>query len=525
MNQLVKPSGIGMAIVQKELILRFRRFRSLVIQLIFAAVLGGAMWIASLNSSIGGSVSPEDHAQWLVTVFFSVQLAALFLVIPALGAVSITTERLGKTWDLLIGTDLSPGEIVRGKLLGLLGMAFYFMFLPAPLLALTSLFGGVSIGSILFEYFFQMLIALLLGGCALLSSAASRGTARAILQVLPVSGFGMMFTLGFLTNEVYSEGLLVLDYILQTQPPLQFWLLSIPMYIFAVVGTLMGATYFLSGTESSREIPIRILVLAIFLTVGAIYLYSIAPFMGMGTSTLTRGHGEFLIICIGFVPLVVLRMAGGGPRVPLRVAQIYQRGNPITRIGYFLLPGGIRNLVYPFILFCIPFVLVWILKQIELGNLAQVSPNFDLDRFHELMGHFGDRLIALFLWGVSVIALCWLFAQLGFGSIVSSALTIGVHVSLLMFVVTMSVITAGGISNPTTIPGSYLSPLWMIGFASVNSQVSTELLNDSNLFSIVCTVLFIAGGVLTSKGKGLPVFMVQRPGMDQLYLELPKEES
>ena len=312
---------------------------------------------------------------------------------------------------------------------------------------------------------------------------------------------------------------------MQTQPPLEFWLLAIPMYFFALVGTLMGATYFLSGTESSREIPIRILILTIFLTIGGLYLYSIAPFMSNGTSTLTRGHGEFLLICIGFVPLVVLRMAGGGPRVPLRVAQIYQRGNPITRIGYFLLPGGFRNLVYPFVLFCLPFVLVWILKQVEMANLTQVSPNFDLDRFHEGMGHFGDRLTAMFLWGVSVIALCWFFAQLGFGSIVSSALTIGVHVSLLMFVVTMSVITVGGMTDPATIPGSYLSPLWTIGYSSLNSQTSFELLKNTNLFSVVCTVLFIAGGILTSKGKGLPVFRVQRPGMDQLYLELPKEES
>ena len=162
MKQISKSAGMGTAILQKELIVRMRRFRSLIVQLIFAAILGGAMWMYSLSATIGGATSPEDHAQTLVAIYFAVQLAALFLIIPALGAVSITTERLGRTWDLLIGTDLSPGEIVRGKLLGILSVTFYFMLLPAPLLAMTTLFGGVSIGSILFEYFIHMLLGLLL---------------------------------------------------------------------------------------------------------------------------------------------------------------------------------------------------------------------------------------------------------------------------------------------------------------------------------------------------------------------------
>lgn len=526
MKPIFSISGLGLAIVQKELNLRFRRFRSLIVQLVFAAVLGGSMWLASFGSGIsrGPWVSPEDHAQWLVTVYFAVQLAALFLVIPAIGAVSITTERLGRTWDLLIGTDLSPGEIVRGKLLSLLGITFYFMFLPAPILALTSLFGGVSIGSILFEYFIQMLVALLLGSCALLSSTAAKGTARAILQILPLAAFGLSMSLGFLTSEVYSDGMLILDYLLLNQPPMEFWIITIPIYLFTVISTLMGATYFLSGAESAREIPIRILTVIMFLTAVSLYIFEMAPLMtNSRTISLTRGHGEFLLVVLGFVPLILLRLAGAPSRVPLRVAQIYQEGNPISRAGYLLLPGGFRNLIFAVAVFCLPFVGLWILRESELSGLSQVSPNFDMESYNLRMDHHLQLVLTMFLWGLSLLSLCWFYAQVGFGSIVSSVLGIGTHVALLMFVVTMSVMTAGGPSSE--VAGAYLSPLWTVGFSTWNEESGRVLLIKSNWFSTISVFVLVVGGMVISRSKGLPVFKVQRPGMDRLYLELPEEVS
>ena len=521
MKQLTKSTGMGIAILQKELIVRFRRFRSLIVQLIFAAVLGGSMWMFSLGSGIGGAVSPEDHAQSLVVIYFGVQLGALFLIIPALGAVSITTERLGRTWDLLIGTDLSPGEIVRGKLLGILSMTFYFMFLPAPLLALTTLFGGVSIGSILFEYFVHMLVALLLGSCSLLSSAASKGTARAILQVYPLAALGLIFSLAFLTNEVYDDGLLILDYLLLNPPTWEFWLIMIPLYLFALTGTLLGATYFLSGVESAREIPVRMMFVVFFLTAVGIYWYAVTPTPSGGNS-LTRYQGEFLLVCLGFVPLILLRLAGSPSRVPLRVAQIYQKGNPLTRIGYFILPGGIRNLIFSILLFSIPFVLVWILRDAELKALSQVSPNFDGDAYQLKMANFVDLIVSMYLWGISLLSLCWFLAQSGFGSIVSSVLAIGTHVALTMVVVTMSVV--GGGTGPASAI-AFLSPLVAI-ISTANDLGTTEtLLSNANWFSGICIMVLVTSGIFISKMKGLPVLKVQRPGMDNLYLELPKEVS
>ncbi|NRA75858.1 MAG: hypothetical protein HRU16_07930, partial [Planctomycetes bacterium] len=492
MKQLSKTTGMGTAILQKELIVRMRKFRSLVIQLVFAAILGGAMWIYSLTSAIGGATSPEDHAQSLVTVYFGVQLAALFLIIPALGAVSITTERLGRTWDLLIGTDLSPGEIVRGKLLGILSITFYIMFLPAPLLALTTLFGGVSIGAILFEYFVHMLLALLLGSCAILSSAASKGTARAILQVYPLAAIGLMFSMGYLTNFVYSEGLLILDYLV-LYAVWEFWLIAIPLYLFAVIGTLVGSTYFLSGVESAREIPVRVLFLAVFVIAVGLYLYGMLPYVSASSyGSLSRAHGEALTVALVFLPLVVLRLAGSETRVPLRVAQIYRKGHMASRFGYFLLPGGLRNLLLAIGLYSIPFAMVWFIAGLEQSTLSQVSDNFDHANYQARLAKFEGNLSSIYLWGMSVLALGWFFAQVGFGGIVSSVLALGIHVALAMFVTTMMVMTGG----PTA--SMFLSPPLML-----TDRIDMQMLIKANLFSSISLVVCVLFGMVLSRRKGI----------------------
>ncbi|MGE4601920.1 MAG: hypothetical protein AAEJ65_03340 [Planctomycetota bacterium] len=519
MKQISKSAGMGTAILQKELIVRMRRFRSLIIQLIFAAILGGAMWMYSLSATIGGATSPEDHAQTLVAIYFAVQLAALFLIIPALGAVSITTERLGRTWDLLIGTDLSPGEIVRGKLLGILSMTFYFMFLPAPLLAMTTLFGGVSIGSILFEYFVHLLLALLLGSFAILSSAASKGTARAILQVYPLAALGLMFTMGFLSNYVYSEGLLMLDCLVMYPPPWEFWLVAIPLYLFALIGTLVGSTFFLSGVESAREIPVRVLFLVMFLTTICLYLYAMLPNVSaINFNSLTRTHGQFLIILLAFMPLVLLRLAGSETRVPLRVAQIYSKRKLVTRIGYFLLPGGMRNLILSIVLYSIPFAMVLLLYSVELETLSQVSENFDLENYQSRQASFEASLFTMYMWGTSVLALGWFFAQVGFGGIVSSVLALGIHVTLAMFVTTMMAYTAGSTGF------IFLSPPLMVIRLDF-SPASMMMLTQANLFSSISLLVCVLVGIALSRAKGIPVLKVQRPGMDDLYLELPEKAS
>ncbi|MGE4618677.1 MAG: hypothetical protein AAEJ04_02595 [Planctomycetota bacterium] len=525
MSQLNRSAGMGLAILQKELIVRMRRFRSLIVQLIFAAILGGAMWLFSLTAAYSFGYSPEDHAQELVVLYFGLQATVIFLVIPALGAVSITTEKLGRTWDLLVGTDLSPGEIVRGKLLGILSITFYFLLLPAPLLALTTLFGGVSIGSILFEYLVHMLLAALLGSVSIFSSAASKGTVRALLQVYPVIGFSMLGFMGFLANEVYSDGYLLLDYLLVTGVVPEVWLVTLAIIAFVFFGSLQGATYFLSGKESAREIPIRILYMLLFLTLGAIFTYSFI----MYTSPTSRSFslsGDFGWIIVAFAlitPVSLLRLAGSETRVPLRVAQIYQRKNLRTKLGYFIFPGGIRNLAYAVFCYSIMLAMALYFYNYEQSLVSGVSLNFDTERYAADMSRFESQMYLSVLWGMSLLGMCWFFAQLGFGGVVSAVLTFGIHVALAMFVITVTI--AAGLPESGMLTLSLLSPPMVVVALGSGEAISQTQIYYASLSSIGIFLVCLVAGILVARAKKNPIFLVARPGLDALYLDLPEESA
>ena len=189
----------------------------------------------SISELIGSRTAPEVHAAQLVGIYFIVQMCAICFVIPLLGAISITTELQAKTWDPLIGSGMKPGQIVKGKLYGILGVLFYLLVLPAPLLSMTTLFGGVSVTSILFEYLIHFLAATLIASIGILSSASTRSTIRAILQVALCAVPLLIIAITFLSSEVYSEGILLLDYLEAYPLEWQVWAWAIPVYIVGVV--------------------------------------------------------------------------------------------------------------------------------------------------------------------------------------------------------------------------------------------------------------------------------------------------
>ncbi|MEE2856924.1 MAG: hypothetical protein VX949_05955 [Planctomycetota bacterium] len=504
--------GSSYAIIQKELIVRIRRIRSLIIQLVFAAVVGSVMWIYSISELAGSRTSPEVHAVQLVGIYFIVQLCAICLVIPLLSAISITTELQAKTWDPLIGSGMRPGQIVRGKLYGILGILFYLLLLPAPLLSMTTLFGGVSVTSILFEYLIHFLAATLIASIGILSSASTRSTIRSILQVALLGVPLLLTAITFLSSEVYSEGILLLDYLEASPLGWQFWAWAIPGYIVGVVGSIMGATHFLSGVESARDVPIRILLLLCFIVTVGLIVITVGPDLQSGSrNSMSRDLGRVMTIFVGLSVLGLARIAGSEARVPLRIAQIRQRGHWTNWLGTLFFPGGIRNLVFATMLYMICFgapLGCWILES---SNAVTTGINFDQSGYSVAIYGFQLMLAIMCSWGVSVLSMAWFFGQCGFNGIISSVLANGVQVGLAMIVVTARELSLWSDKIEWLSPPMHL--IYRDGIETAPEVV---------LVSIALTVLMIIGGVLIARGRGIPVWSIQRSGMDKLYLKIPE---
>ena len=81
-------------------------------------------------------------------------LAPLYLlslvIVNALAVTSVTTERDGKSLDLLLATDLSPREFVFGKLGGVVSVCALMVFVPLLLTIYLWWCGGVSTENLLY---------------------------------------------------------------------------------------------------------------------------------------------------------------------------------------------------------------------------------------------------------------------------------------------------------------------------------------------------------------------------------------
>lgn len=501
------------AIIQKELILRIRRVRSLLIQLAFAGIVGASMWISVVLGSQENS--PEDHALLLVTIYFTVQVVVLGLIVPTLGAVSITSEKQEKTWESLVTTDLTPGQVVSGKMIGIVGVLFYLLLLPAPILSMTMLFGGVSLGSIAFEYLIHFLGSILIVSLGILSSAASKGTVRSILQCALATIPLIFMVLAFLWNEVYYRDMLLLDYIEKYPPPWQFWIWSITIYLGLGLGSLMKASYLLSGAESSRDIPVRLLT---FVLAGFFFGILVVT-LGLELQSSIVGNGGRVLMCILLLyPLTLTRIAGSSAKVPLRIVQMHAHRRWGTTVGAIFLPGGIRNLLYSCLLLSFSMAAMMLLLLYDpatpIGGMTTNTMVNALNSTEMFLMWQG----MMFLWGVAVLTLSWFFAQCGFSGMVASALAIGIQIALALVSLTARELNW---SNAQSFLENFSPPMHLLNGLIPFPEIDMDLWYQANLSMGGSILVLMIFGVWIARIRKNPVWEIKRPGLDRLYFDIP----
>src|ERR1700761_8181609 len=76
------------------------------------------------------------------------QLILVALLAPIFTAGAITQEKDSQTYDILLATPLSNGQIVLGSLLSRLFLVIALLISGIPIFSITQLFGGVAINAI-----------------------------------------------------------------------------------------------------------------------------------------------------------------------------------------------------------------------------------------------------------------------------------------------------------------------------------------------------------------------------------------
>ena len=183
----------GNALLGWELLRVSRRTGALTIgRFAFGAALLGVMWVlwSARYSHIdvaSGDITQiakqlQHFADDFSLTFFIVQLVLVLLLTPIFVAGSVFEERDTRSGEVLLTTDLTRREIFYGKFLARVVQVMMVVAAGMPVLALTLLWGGVSITFIIIGYAATFLCIFSAGAMTASVAGSSETMREAVLK-------------------------------------------------------------------------------------------------------------------------------------------------------------------------------------------------------------------------------------------------------------------------------------------------------------------------------------------------------
>src|SRR6266550_9393477 len=155
--------------------------------------------IASSSTLGGGSLGELAKSSANLFQYLSYwQLGLVALLAPIFTAGAITQEKDSQTYDILLATPLTNGQIVLGSLLSRLFFVVTLLISGIPVFSITQIFGGVAIASIVYSFLIAAATAFVTGAIAMAIAVFKVGTRRTIFSF-------------YLFITIYVVGLWMLD--------------------------------------------------------------------------------------------------------------------------------------------------------------------------------------------------------------------------------------------------------------------------------------------------------------------------
>ena len=147
-------------------------------------IIGLVLWfLATSSDQSSGDIALLSKAS--VNLFQSLsylQLGLVALLSPIFTAGAITQEKDSQTYDILLSTPLTNGQILLGSLLSRVFFVVALLISGIPIFAITQIFGGVSIWSIAYSFLIAASTALVTGSMAMAIATFKVGTRRTIFS-------------------------------------------------------------------------------------------------------------------------------------------------------------------------------------------------------------------------------------------------------------------------------------------------------------------------------------------------------
>ncbi len=162
-----------------------KRMRDLIARCLYLGLLIGVV-ILSIASTGGTSGTSLDQltntSERIFTQMSFLQLALVALLAPVFTAGAITQERDSQTYDILLATPLTNGQIVLGSLCSRLFFIIALLISGVPIFGITKIFGGVAIADIVTSFSIAAATACVTGALATAIATFKVGTRRTIFS-------------------------------------------------------------------------------------------------------------------------------------------------------------------------------------------------------------------------------------------------------------------------------------------------------------------------------------------------------
>jgi len=177
-------------VYKRENMVSSRSVKLAMILLIFNGILALVALLNMYSTLAQVRVTAEiQYSSFLdLYVFVAVlEFVMLIVIMPALTAGSISGERERQTLDLMLTTDMTPAEIVLGKLMSSLSTMLLLIISSFPMIALVFVYGGVTLKDIGMLLMCYVAAAVFIGSLGTCCSALFRKT-----TVSTVVSYGLM---------------------------------------------------------------------------------------------------------------------------------------------------------------------------------------------------------------------------------------------------------------------------------------------------------------------------------------------
>lgn len=249
---------INNPVLRKELFMRLRLRQSAPVRMgILLAILfaTGTIYYNVIKLLINDSSADSGTNTWRIITIL--QYALLILITPAVTANAITLEKEQQTWDMLLYTNLTPAEIIFGKLIARIALICLLMVLFLPISAFAWLHSvmlgasgndAVSLGQFALTYLVMFLSLIFFSTTGMFLSFYLKRTLYSIMGAYTFVIGGLVISTGLITFILVS--LFSNERILEYCPLM--WINPVMLMIQAInpTGILNGKLYLAFGLLS-----------------------------------------------------------------------------------------------------------------------------------------------------------------------------------------------------------------------------------------------------------------------------------